>query len=223
MDKNLLKKISELQSFKEFSEVDLEKVIKFSFCRDFFANEFVIHEGVEAIAAYFLLSGQVEVLRMSLSGREQILTRLYPGQAFNTAPFFLAEKQNPASVRAVVDSQVLVIPAVHFLALLDELPVFNHLVMQDYSERLKSLTTRVEELGLYSVRARLARFLLKQADQPGKPLRWTQDEIARHIGTVRDVVGRSLRSLQADGLIQLQRHQIRLLDRAALQEIANSE
>ena len=95
--------------------------------------------------------------------------------------------------------------------------------MRDYSQRLKQLTNKVEDLGLYSVRARLVRFLLEQADQKEIPVRWTQDEIARQIGTVRDVVGRSLRTLEQEGLIQIRRQCIRLLDRLRLEKIANSE
>jgi len=151
------------------------------------------------------------------------LALLTPGQGFNVTPFFMDKPLNAASVRALADAQVLVIPAAHFLALLEELPAFNRLVMREYTQRLKSLTTRVEELGLYSVRSRLVRFLLEQANRQGPAQRWTQDEIARHIGTVRDVVGRNLRSLESEGLIQLQRQHIRLLDRATLQKIAESE
>jgi len=55
------------------------------------------------------------------------------------------------------------------------------------------------------------------------PTRWTQDEIARHIGTIRDVVGRSLRNLELEGFIQIQRQRIRLLDHPGLEKIANSE
>jgi CRP/FNR family transcriptional regulator len=158
-----------------------------------------------------------------LGGREQVLALLTPGQGFNIAPFFLDEPLNAGSIRAIVDAQVLVILAAHFQFLLEDLPAFNRMVMREYAQRLKSLTIRVEELGLYSVRARLVRFLLEQADRHGVSQRLTQDEIARHIGTVRDVVGRNLRSLESEGLIQLKRQHIRLLDRAALQKIAELE
>lgn len=223
MGENLLEKTRKLHAFQKFSENDLKRIVHFSFRRVFSSGQFVIHEGEEAQAAYFLLTGRVEVLRLSISGREQVLALLAPGQGFNLTPFLLNQPLNAASVRAIEDAQVLVIPAAHFLALLKELPDFNRLVMREFALRLRSLTIRVEELGLYSVRARLVRFLLEQADRHGPAQHWTQDEIARHIGTVRDVVGRSLRSLESEGLVQLQRQHIRLLDRSALQKIAESE
>lgn len=223
MPSDLLSCLFALRHFSGFTQDDLKKIVNRSIVKNVPAGEFIIHESDEAVAAYFLLSGRVEVLRMSLAGREQVLALLTPGQGFNIAPFFLPEQSKAASVRAVTDSQVLVIPAEHFLTLLEQLPAFNRMVMREYAQRLKSLTIRVEELGLYSVRARLVRFLLEQADRHGVSQRLTQDEIARHIGTVRDVVGRCLRSLESEELIQLQRQHIRLLDRAALQKIAGSE
>lgn len=223
MPADLLSYLLTLPPFSELKQVDLQKITNRSLLKAFSAGEIIIHEGDEAVAAYFLLSGRVEVLRMSLTGREQVLALLTPGQGFNTVPFFLDTAINAASVRAVSDAQLLLIPSCHFLPLLTELPAFNRLVMRDCAQRLQQLTTRVEELGLYPVRARLVRFLLEQADRHGPVQRWTQEEIARHIGTVRDVVGRCLRSLESKGLIQLQRQHIRLLDRAALQKNAESE
>jgi len=60
----------------------------------------------------------VEVFRLALSGREQVLALIKAGQGFNTAPFFLEEKHNPASVRALEETAVLAIPVKQFLFLL---------------------------------------------------------------------------------------------------------
>jgi len=87
------------------------------------------------------------------------------------------------------------------------------------------MVTLVERLSLFSVRQRLAEFLIRQAEE--NPLdarpRWTQDDIARQLGTVRDVVGRTLRKLEDEGLIRFQRQHILLLDREKLESLANGE
>jgi CRP/FNR family cyclic AMP-dependent transcriptional regulator len=223
MKSNLFQNLSHLPSFSDLSAADLKKIASTGIHKTLPPGEIVLHEGDESESAYFVLSGKLEVFRLALSGREQVLASLSAGQGFNTAPFFLEEKHNPASVRTIEKAEVMAIPANQFLALLSEIPDFNRLVMRDYSERLKQLTNKVEDLGLYSVRARLVRFILEQADQKEIPSRWTQDEIASHIGTVRDVVGRSLRNLEQEGLIQMQRQRIHLLDRAGLEKIAHSE
>jgi len=77
----------------------------------------------------------------------------------------------------------------------------------------------VEDLSLRTVEARLARFLLEQAT--GGVLRrqrWaTQAEMAARLGTVPDELNRALRSLAEEGLIQVKRHQIQILDRQGLE------
>ena len=223
MKTDLFQELSRLSSFTNLSADNLKKIATASINKTIPAGETILHEGDEAQSAYFVLSGKVEVFRLALSGRKQVLALLSAGQGFNTAPFFLEEKQNPASVRALEQTTIMAIPAIQFLSLLNELPDFNRIVMRDYSQRLKQLTNKVEDLGLYSVRARLVRFLLEQADQKEISSRYTQDEIARYVDTVRDVVGRSLRTLEQEGLIQIQRQRIRLLDRQGLEKIANSE
>jgi CRP-like cAMP-binding protein len=69
----------------------------------------------------------------------------------------------------------------------------------------------------------LAYFLIEQASQQeNRDLdrgRWTQEEIAANIGTVREMVGRSLRSLEKDGLIRMNRHRIEIIDRTAMEQI----
>ena len=222
MKNDLFQELSRLSSFTNLSADNLKKISAAAIYKTIPTGEIILHEGDEAQSAYFVLSGKVEVFRLALSGREQVLVLLSAGQGFNTAPFFLEEKHNPASVRALEQTTVMAIPSMQFLSLLNELPDFNWIVMRDYSQRLKQLTNKVEDLGLYSVRARLVRFLLEQADQKEFTSRYTQDEIARHVGTVRDVVGRSLRTLEQEGLIQIQRQRIRLLDRQRLEKIAIS-
>jgi len=77
----------------------------------------------------------------------------------------------------------------------------------------------VEDLTFRSVQARLAKLLLAQAtagaDSRGEMLRarWlTQQEMATQLGTVREVVGRALKGLEAQGLVQLDRHRIVIVD-----------
>ncbi|MCX7681175.1 MAG: helix-turn-helix domain-containing protein [Anaerolineae bacterium] len=75
------------------------------------------------------------------------------------------------------------------------------------------------------MRGRLARFLLEHVEEgKGKPeavsRRWTQEEIAAQIGTVREVVGRTLRAFARAGLLKVERHRIVLLDREGLEEEA---
>jgi len=81
----------------------------------------------------------------------------------------------------------------------------------------------VENLSLRSVESRLAVFLLGQAKTDTIHRRkWaTQAEMAAHLGTVPDVLNRALRKLAEEGLIEVARHQIHILNRDGLASVAN--
>jgi CRP/FNR family transcriptional regulator len=84
------------------------------------------------------------------------------------------------------------------------------------------LVSLVEDLSLRTVEARLARLLLERAERRTLERRhWaTQAEMAARLGTVLHVVNRALQELAREGLIELDRHQIRILDAEGLKERA---
>ncbi len=177
----------------------------------------VLLEGDPAKAAYFVLVGEVKIYRMTVEGREQVLARMGCGQSFNTVPLFHVNPIQHSSVEAVLESILLSIPQKKFLWLLQTCPDFGFIMLQDFATRLEKLTDMVENFALHSVRGRLAGFLLTQADLGNQARRFTQDEIAREIGTVRDVVGRLLKSFVDDGLIRRDGRRIVLLDQVRLE------
>ena len=86
------------------------------------------------------------------------------------------------------------------------------------------LMSLVEDLSLRSVVARLARHLVEQStgDVVSRRSWSTQSEIAAQLGTVPEVLNRALRSLTEEGLIQVERHQITVIDREGLEAKALS-
>ena len=88
--------------------------------------------------------------------------------------------------------------------------------------RLLHLVSLVTDLSLRPITGRLARLLLEEAPDNLllRPRWYTQAELAARLGTVPDVVQRALRNLEKDGLIEVKRREIRIVDRDALEEIA---
>jgi len=180
-------------------------------------GETILVEGERCQAAYFIASGQVRVYRLSPGGREQVLTQLGPGQTFNTVPPFQPQSVNHATVQALGEVTLYAISCDDFRRVVGECPELALAILQDFANRLDHLTNLVEDLSLRTVRGRLARFLLEQAEAGQVAHRWTQDEIASHLGTVRDMVGRTLRAFAAAGLVRMDRQRIVLLDREGLE------
>jgi CRP-like cAMP-binding protein len=85
---------------------------------------------------------------------------------------------------------------------------------------MRHLVNLVDELALHTVQGRLAGLLLAQAaaaerGETAPPL--TQAEMAAHLGTVREMIGRTLKTFEALGLVRVERGQITILDRAGLE------
>jgi CRP/FNR family transcriptional regulator len=101
-------------------------------------------------------------------------------------------------------------------------PVFAQLTIDVLSERLRHSVTLVEDLSLRPVINRLSQLILDESDGDTffRPAWYTQNELAARLGTVADVIQRSLRKLEADKLIEVDRKQIRIIDRAELEKSA---
>ncbi len=176
---------------------------------------FIIHRSDEDIPVLFVLKGLLEILRTAENGREQVIGLAKAGEGINLIPALLEEKGNRATVRAVSTSEVLKIQPDDFNKLISKYPDFSKAVILFLARRLAQMTDLAERLALTPVRARLARFLIQQADN-SITTSWTQEDIARQIGSVRDVVGRTLRTFEINGLITLHRNRIILVDKAGL-------
>lgn len=211
--------------FNGLSDSALARVADAAIRRTYTPGEIIIIEGDPCQAAYFVAEGQVRVYRLSPGGREQVLVQLGPGQAFNTVPPFQPRGINHANVEALTPVTLYAIPCDDLHRLVGERPEMALVLLRDFAGRLDHLTNLVEDLSLRTVRGRLARFLLEHAptDLSGTAeagavtQRWTQEEIAVHLGTVRDMVGRTLRAFADAGLIQMNRQRLVLLDREGLE------
>jgi CRP/FNR family transcriptional regulator len=166
-------------------------------------------------------SGWLKAVKIGMDGREQVLQMLRPGEVFNAISVF-TDAPNQATVTALEPSQVWIVRREALLRLMDEHPALARQVVQDLAGRIMHLVRMVEDLSLRSVEARLARLLLEQAEgETVQRRRWaTQAEMAARLGTVPDVVNRALRKLAEEGMIHVERHQIRILDKEGLIVVA---
>jgi CRP-like cAMP-binding protein len=199
------------------SDAALARLARLAVRRTYDSGQVILVEGSPCEAVYFVAEGEVNVSRISPTGREQVLARLGPGQAFNTVPPFQPQPTNHATVQALTPVTLYAIPCEDLLRLVGECPELALAILRDFAGRLDHLTHLVEDLSLRTVRSRLARFLLRQAEAGEVTREWTQEEIATYLGTVREMVGRTLRGLADAGLVRVDRERIILLDREGLE------
>ena len=189
--------------------------------RHYDAGQVIYLEGEPATAVFILEAGWVKATRMSPDGREQAMLFLKPPEIFGDVAVFAATPY-PGTVMALEPVDVW---AIDRSAILDLVARHNELAMaviRHLAGRVLYYVGLVEDLSLRSVEARLAHTLLQHAQQSdGRwvvPRRaWTTfGEMATRLGTVRDVLSRTLRTLEEEGLLKVERHQIVILDPAGL-------
>lgn len=208
--------LSRLPAFAGLDARGLARVTAVARRENYARGAFLLYEGEPCRAVHFIACGRVRVSKVSPEGREQALALLGPGEALNLVPAFDGAP-NPASAQALTAVEVFTLARDDFLGLLTAAPQVAHNILVDFSAKLRVLVGLVEDLSFRTVAARLARFLLTDAETiPGR--HWTQAEIAAHLGTVREMVGRVLRAWQEEGVVRVERGRVVILERTALEE-----
>ena len=113
------------------------------------------------------------------------------------------------------------VPSAVLLDALERYPAMARAAVRMLAGRVRMLNQQIEDLTLYPVIARLARFLLSQAEDPvlGGP-GITRAAIAAHLATTPETVSRMLAKLQESGAVRFDRHRILIVDHDLLRSIA---
>jgi CRP/FNR family transcriptional regulator len=207
--------------FRGLDEHTLAELTRAARWREYAAGEVVFLEGEAAAGLYLLQRGWLKAVKTSPEGREQVLRFIGPDETFNEVGAF-AGHPNPATAVALEPAGVWLLPRHSITHLLRERPDFAERVIGNMAERVLHLINLVADLSLRPVTGRLARLLLDSAegDVLQRPRWYTQAELAARLGTVPDVVQRAMRGLEAEGVIVVERHLIRIRDRTALEKLA---
>jgi CRP-like cAMP-binding protein len=205
--------------FSDLDPAELESIGKHIFEKSADRAEMVSLEGESAANLYFVVSGVVKVFKTSAEGKEQILSIVRPGESFNDVSIFDGGP-NPASARAMGPVLLYGIRRNDMEAILRRHPQIALNVIKVLARQVRHLASLVEELSFRRVISRVARILFEHiGGEMGRGPRLTQQEMAAMAGTAREVVGRSLKALEEEGAIKLDRHRIMITDKEALQKI----
>ncbi|MBV7379249.1 Crp/Fnr family transcriptional regulator [Maritimibacter dapengensis] len=173
----------------------------------------------EVVKGYVIvLTGHVGVYLVGPNGRDILLYEVTPGEACIQSTLGLLGGED-YSAEAVVSrpTRLVLVPRPVFLELLDSSAAFRKVVFAAFAERMQAMMQLIETMSFLKVEARLAALILDRSE--GDRLEMTQAEMARAIGTAREVVSRRLDRLARDGMIGRERGQVIVLDREGLENI----
>lgn len=184
---------------------------------------YLFNQNDEADSLYFLYSGEMSVVLISLDGREMIINELHPGDCFGEVSL-LTSGARTASAQARISCVVLEIAANVFLNVLDSEPAVARKMLAVASERLFKAQARESALAFLDAPSRIARALLDmdELDRQGVDhgyISISQEELAQRTGLTRQTVTNSLGQWRQRGWIVTGRGRIMLLNRAALKRI----
>lgn len=211
-------KINFLQKVPLFSglgEDELQTLFDHAAIRKFPKNTIIIHDGDESDSLYMIVSGKVKVFLTDDQGKEVILNFQEVGEYFGEVAL-LDQTRRSASVVTLVPSQLLVITRQDFMRCLSMHPEIALRMMKGLTNRLRDLTDEVKSLALMDVYGRIARTLLKLAEEHDGQLLISQlsrKDLANMVGSSREMVSRVLRELERKGHIKIKGKSITLCDR----------
>jgi CRP/FNR family transcriptional regulator len=208
VDSNLL---HDLSYFSGLNAAELEAIKPLFLEKTVQRGELIFFEGEPANTLYFLISGIVKLFKTSAQGKEQIISLARPYEVLNDISIF-DDGSNPMSAQAMSTANLYGIKKERLETTLGQHP------------QVSARISLVEDLSFKHVIGRVAKILLEHTgDGAGSAQRLTQQEMAAMAGTAREVVARSLKTLEERGLIRLDRQRIIISDKRALQEVINED
>jgi CRP/FNR family cyclic AMP-dependent transcriptional regulator len=209
--------------FSGLDDTVLERIGRLMAVREVTKHEIIWLEQEPAKMIYFVAAGLIKLFKTSDGGKEQILRLARPGDCFGHAGA-LNGGSHPESVQAVVPSLLYGLASHDLEALLGEYPQVARNAIKLLATEMHHYISLVEDLSLRCVSGRLAKMLLTDNIKGAcdTSLVLTRADMAAMTGTVREVIGKSLKTLEDKGVIRYDRHQIVIRDREALESLMRS-
>lgn len=174
----------------------------------------------QAEVLFLLKRGKVQVYILTAEGKRLVIETIGPGMFFGEMPL-TAQTMHQAFAEAVEDSVICVLSRGDLERLLLQKPQVALRLLNSLSHSLEETRTKLEETAFQNATARVCRSLLRLA-QGTSELDLTHQELADSIGLYRETVTNVLNRLQAQGIVELGKKKIVILDRAGLEKAAET-
>ncbi len=195
--------------FQAMQPEELDEILKFSSERRFTRGATIFQQGDEGSSMMAVLVGRVRVSAVSGEGKEITLNTIGPGEVFGEIAL-LDGKPRSADVTAIEDTVLLVVERRHFIPFLRRNEDLFLRMLVVLCDRLRRTSMDLEGLALLELPARLARLMLKLADEHGAPCpegirigqKLSQGALGQQVGSARETVNKQLKSWERDGIVR---------------------
>ena len=213
--------------FRKLGPDDLRRLAEHARVETYRRGDLIFEEGTGSDYFYTIARGRVKIFKSTPDGKEVILEIFGQGDplgavaAYEGRPF-------PASARALEETTCVMIPSRALFALLQEHPTLARGLLFGLTQRIVELTNRLAELSGTRVEPRVARVMLKLADQSGRPDRGglfipvnlSRQDLADLAGTTIETCIRIMSRWGKQQIVRTEPDGFVILDRQTLEDIA---
>jgi CRP/FNR family transcriptional regulator, cyclic AMP receptor protein len=207
--------------FADLGADELQRISGLCQTRQLGSGEMLFRRGDSGDALYGVRRGQIRI-ETGGSGGSRLLNFLGPGDLFGEVAV-LDGLSRTADATAGEDSELFVLRREDFLAFLEREPRVALKLIMLLCRRIRWISERMEESVMQPLPVRLARRLCALASDFGSEVHISQEQLGVFVGAARESVNRQLQHWRKDGILDLQRGRILLLNMGRLTAVARNE
>ncbi|MBR5444757.1 MAG: Crp/Fnr family transcriptional regulator [Clostridia bacterium] len=199
---------------------------KETFCRSSVSVRYekgtTIHDSSECTGVIIIKSGCLRLYILSEEGKEITLYRLFPGDiCMLSASCVLDSITFDVFVDAEEDSECHVVSGCAFADVSNRIPEVKIFALETTVSRFSDVMWVMQQILFMSMDKRLAIFLLDEISHSGSDtIKYTHEQIARYMGSAREVVTRMLKYFAGEGIVEVTRKGVIVLDKNRLRSLA---
>jgi CRP-like cAMP-binding protein len=215
--------LSELTVFQDLSLREMEEVNRIITISAVPKGRILRRPEEPGEVLFILKEGRVQLYRISPEGKKLVISTLGPHTLFGEMAL-LGAKMNNTFAETVEDCLICVMSRTDLERLILSKPQVALRILDVTGKRLREAEERLENMAFKGIPARLASLLLQLAEEQGSNdiTGMTHQDLAESVGTYRETATQVLNDMKADGLIEIGRKRITILDRERLAVVAES-
>ncbi len=212
------------QLFMGLPAADIEVIASFVVPKHLDKGEYLFREGDRSEGFYIVQNGAINVHRVSVAGKEQVIHVFYPIESFAEATL-ATEGGYPADARATEPSTVLLVPKPDFIDLLRKRPELALRMLGSMSQHLRVIVGLLDDLTLKNMETRLANWILKRCPQPLRAnsaivqLDRTKRVLAAEMGITSETLSRALAKFRNQKFLRVKGNTITVMKPRELQKL----
>ncbi len=223
-DPGVLKRryLQQVEVFQDLNERQIYEVERSTRMSTVGSGRLLYQPDEKSETLFLLKTGHVQIYRISPDGKRFVISNIEPGMFFGEMAL-LGQALHDSFAETLQESTLCVISRRDLEYLIGRFPTVGVRIMQSLADRLSEAETQLEDLALKSLTARLASLLLRLSANPGARVTGlTHNDLAERVGTSRETATQALNELKNAGLIAIGRKRIDILNREALEDLAEA-